>query len=254
MPHLAVVRITRHSNAQTRLRQPKGLEVTAILVLTAATSLSLSLVICRSGGPKGSAKAYLPENKQFLITRNVPSLRRAHTYALADAKEEVIRTDAADAGAMQDAEGWLSTHSQADMARNREVCDLDHDLNAKPAAAAAAASSSSASASAAKAASSSAAAAAAKAAAPAQDDDEIGDIDDMDADMSNLVVAPAAAKSAAAAASAPSAAAAAAEEFPDMEAVDDDDNVLAPPAPAKEAKADGSYLKAEEPEDNIVKT
>lgn len=222
--------------------------------------------MCRSGGPKGSAKAYLPENKQFLITRNVPSLRRAHTYALADAKEEVIRTDDADADAMHDAEGWLSTHSQADMARNREVCDLDHDLNAKPAAAAAASSSSSASASAATAASSSsssssAAAAAAKAAAPAQDDDEIGDIDDIDADMSNLVVAPTAAKPAAAAATATTAApalspaAAAAEEFPDMEAVDDDDdNVLAPPAPAKEAKADGSYLKAEEPEDNIVKT
>lgn len=55
-------------------------------------------------------KPYLPADKQYLITRNgmqrllhslltsppVPSLRRAHTYELADAKETMV--EASDAG------------------------------------------------------------------------------------------------------------------------------------------------------------
>jgi len=56
------------------------------------------------GDPKLS-KPYLPADKQFLITRNVPSLQRAHTYAMSDAKEEVL-------DATGD-EGWLATHTDA---------------------------------------------------------------------------------------------------------------------------------------------
>ena len=228
-------------------------------------------------------KSYLPEGKQYLITRNVPSLRRAHTYALADAKEEVIRSEGA--GDMQDGEGWLSTHSQADMAKNRQVYDMDDDAACGGPAASAASAVAAAAPSAAKAAAP--AVVAAKPAAPAAaaaDEDEVGDIDDLDADMSHLVVAKsAAAKPAAAAAAVVAAPAPAEEEFPDMEAFDDDENVLAPPtqhsaasaasapaaasssssssssssaaaANAKGTKPPPPVLKAEEPEDNIVKT
>lgn len=207
-----------------------------------------------AGGNKGTQKKYLPEGKQFLITRNVPSLQRAHTYALADAKEEVIH--GAGNADMDDAEGWLSTHSAQDMAQARQVHDIDdepmmaqvgqqmaktHIAGASTAAAA------------------SATAASSGVPAVAAAEDEVGDIDDMDATADNLVAAPSA--------HAAKSAAAAEEEFPDMEAFDEDDNVLQPAAPAKAtsaapAAASGSassqshpgYLKAEEPEDNIVKT
>lgn len=230
------------------------------------------LCVCdslRGIASKGTAKSYLPENKQYLITRNVPSLRRAHTYALSDAQEEVIKNE----GAGASEEGWLSTHSEHDMAKNREVQDID-DVMGKPQtkkANAAAASTAAATSSPAKPAAAPAPAAAAPvAAAAAAADDEVGDIDDLDADMSNLVVKPTAAAApvaacppAAAAAAAPApAAAAAAEEFPDMEAFDgDDDNVLAPPtahdsaaAAAASSSSSRSFLSAEEPEDNLVKT
>jgi len=36
---------------------------------------------------------FLPDDKQFLITKNVPSLRRADTYSLADAKEDLVEDD-----------------------------------------------------------------------------------------------------------------------------------------------------------------
>ena len=236
------------------------------------SSLLHACVTSRGTASKGTAKSYLPENKQYLITRNVPSLRRAHTYALSDAQEEVIKNDGEGAGAAGE-EGWLSTHSEHDMAKNREVQDID-DVMGKPqtkkGTAAAASSASAAASSPAKPAA--APAAAAPAPAAAAEDDEVGDIDDLDADMSNLVVKPAAASNAAApvpacprpvaAASAPAPApAAAAEEFPDMEAFDgDDDNVLAPPtahdsaAAAAASSSSRSFLSAEEPEDNIVKT
>ena len=54
-------------------------------------------------GEASHRKSYLPENKQFLVTRNVPSLCRANTYALHDAKEEVVEDE--------DGDGWLSTHT-----------------------------------------------------------------------------------------------------------------------------------------------
>jgi len=196
--------------------------------------------------PKGQGVDYLPPNKQYLITRNVPSLRRAHTYALADAKEEMLPSEAADGGS----EGWLSTHSEADVERNREVADIDEQLHGGSAAASKAPVQGKSAAAAASSAAAATSAAAAPAAAAA-DDDEVGDIDDLDADLGNLVVQPP--KPAAAAAPAKPAAAAsataAAEESPDMEAFDDDDNVVAPASSTAPP-----YLRAEEPEDNLVKT
>jgi ubiquitin-like-conjugating enzyme ATG3 len=209
--------------------------------------------------PKGSAVDYLPPNKQYLITRNVPSLRRAHTYALADAKEEMLMTGDGGAG-----DGWLSTHSEADMERNREVADIDDDVLQHSGAGKAQqqqhvhAGKSAAAASSSSAAAASAGAKAAAAAAAAADEDEVGDIDDIDADMGNLVVQPPAKPAAAAAAAtakpAASSSSAAAEQFPDMEAFDEDDNVVVAPSAGAGAGAVPSYLKAEEPEDNLVKT
>lgn len=204
---------------------------------------------CRSGGNRGTGKKYLPDEKQFLITRNVPSLRRAHTYALADAKEEVIR--AAGSGEMDDGEGWLSTHSQADVEHTRQVHDIDDEPLAKQMARANIGS----------AAASSGAASAPAAASPS--DDEVGDIDDMDEETASNLVSVAKPAAAPAQASAPAGGAAAAEDdFPDMEEFDDDDNVLPPPTQHDPNAAAGTtgqpqsqtYLRAEEPEDNIVKT
>lgn len=188
-----------------------------------------------SGGNKGTAKKYLPDGKQFLLTRNIPSLRRAHTYALADAQEEMLKGDA---------DGWLSTHSDADVNKSRQVTDMDDEAASKMAALKV---------SNAGAASSSSAKPAPAAAAPAADEDEIDDLDAAIAGHSS-----AAPQLAAPASSKPAASTAAADDFPDMEAVEEDEAALQPAAPAaaatQPAEAKQSYLRAEEPEDNIVKT
>jgi ubiquitin-like-conjugating enzyme ATG3 len=78
-----------------------------------------------SAGEPGHRKPYLPENKQYLVTRNVPSLCRASTYALADAKEAMVDDE--------DGDGWLSTHvggEQKLLSRGggaEEVGDMDDD-------------------------------------------------------------------------------------------------------------------------------
>jgi len=198
-----------------------------------------------ASGPPGTQRKYLPANKQYLITRNVPSLRRAHTYALADATEEVIQSGDGDE------EGWLSTHSQADMERNKQLTDIDEEMSGKvkkmnvagdkqPAAPTASAPSSAA-------------------------DDELCDIDDMNAASGDLLVKPSAPSAAASSTAAPSSstagpsasASAAASSFPDMEAIEEDDNVLQPATTSSGEGKDGEqkgYLRAVEPEDNIVKT
>eukprot|EP00455_Lapot_gusevi_P002350 TRINITY_DN10928_c0_g2_i1.p1 TRINITY_DN10928_c0_g2~~TRINITY_DN10928_c0_g2_i1.p1 ORF type:complete len:317 (-),score=80.58 TRINITY_DN10928_c0_g2_i1:286-1236(-) len=53
-------------------------------------------------GDASRRKDYLPPDKQFLVTRNVPSLKRASEYSLADEKEEDVQVD--------DDEGWTATH------------------------------------------------------------------------------------------------------------------------------------------------
>lgn len=181
-----------------------------------------------SGGNKGTAKKYLPDGKQFLITRNVPSMRRAHTYALADAQEEVLKGDA---------EGWLSTHSDADVQKSRAVTDMEDDVAKKMEEVKLGDN-----------ASSSTAASAQPAAAAAASEDEI---EDLDAAIAGNAAAPASSVAAAPAAGA------AAEDFPDMEAVEDDDAALPAPSHQADVHAGGPkqpYLRAEEPEDNIVKT
>jgi ubiquitin-like-conjugating enzyme ATG3 len=75
-----------------------------------------------AAGDKALSKSYLPKDKQFLITRNVPSLRRAHTYALADAKEQMIEQEE---GNNDTAGGWLETHvGESEKKAKDDVMDM----------------------------------------------------------------------------------------------------------------------------------
>jgi len=76
-----------------------------------------------ASGEESLQKPYLPKEKQYLITRNVPSLRRANTYELADAKETLVEPS-------DDGDGWLSTH--ADRTDKAEVKDMDDQPCAVP--------------------------------------------------------------------------------------------------------------------------
>jgi hypothetical protein len=61
-----------------------------------------------SAGDASCRRPYLPADKQFLITRNVPCLRRV-TALEADYKEDV-ELSAEDTGG---SDGWLATHSNS---------------------------------------------------------------------------------------------------------------------------------------------
>lgn len=54
-------------------------------------------------GDEGRAKSYLPRNKQFLITRNVPCSRRCKQMEYCDDQEKIIEADDPDGG-------WVDTH------------------------------------------------------------------------------------------------------------------------------------------------
>jgi len=58
-----------------------------------------------ASGEPSNRKSFLPETKQYLVTRNVPSLCRAHTYNLQDAKEQMVEDEHGDNS------GWLATHT-----------------------------------------------------------------------------------------------------------------------------------------------
>ena len=72
---------------------------------------------CREKGDASKARDYLPADKQYLLTRGVPCLRRASTLAYTDADEDAERllsfADPKDAGATGDAkeEEWVETHA-----------------------------------------------------------------------------------------------------------------------------------------------
>ncbi|KAH8552087.1 autophagocytosis protein [Umbelopsis sp. PMI_123] len=60
------------------------------------------------GGDPSKRRDYLPADKQFLITRNVPCLRRAKQMEYTDDKETEIKDEETD---NNDDDGWMYTHS-----------------------------------------------------------------------------------------------------------------------------------------------
>ena len=61
-----------------------------------------------SGGEASRRVSHLPEDKQVLITRNVPCLHRAAGYQLADQKEE------------EGDDGWVTTHVGMELKKQQE--------------------------------------------------------------------------------------------------------------------------------------
>lgn len=75
-------------------------------------------------GDKAKRRDYFPDDKQFLVTRNVPCLRRVAQMAYTDADEDAetlvnaAGQDVAKGSAEDDADDWVATHS------SQRACDL----------------------------------------------------------------------------------------------------------------------------------
>jgi ubiquitin-like-conjugating enzyme ATG3 len=171
-----------------------------------------------SGGDKAYVKPYLPKDKQFLITRNVPSLKRAHTYALADAKEEVVEN-----GSELADTGWVSTHSTDNKKDSKDdVLDLsapDTKASTKPAESNAKASEANSTSK--SVASNESKQTVATSSTNKSKDDDVPDLDDLDDN--------------------------------NLEALEKDTGTLSLGSTLHDLP-EGKILRAEEPEDNIVKT
>lgn len=80
-----------------------------------------------ASGDEASAKDYLPKDKQFLITRNVPCYKRCRQMEYASEQEKVI-DDAED-------EGWVDTHHFAEKSNVEDKVSemkLEDDENEVP--------------------------------------------------------------------------------------------------------------------------
>ncbi|KAH9083913.1 putative E2-like enzyme [Lactarius deliciosus] len=86
-------------------------------------------------GDASKAREYLPANKQYMVTRGVPCLRRATSLAYTDADEDAERLlsfgDSAAAGA--EADEWVETHAgrrtNTDSDANPRIIDDIPDLD-----------------------------------------------------------------------------------------------------------------------------
>ncbi|KZS98479.1 hypothetical protein SISNIDRAFT_472381 [Sistotremastrum niveocremeum HHB9708] len=82
-------------------------------------------------GDASKAKDYLPPDKQYLVTRGVPCLRRATSLAYTDADEdaEKLLSFAVDESNDEQGEEWVQTHAGRDPSANptsiQEIPDLD---------------------------------------------------------------------------------------------------------------------------------
>ncbi|XP_026314474.1 ubiquitin-like-conjugating enzyme ATG3 [Hyposmocoma kahamanoa] len=72
-------------------------------------------------GEEGKARSYLPADKQFLITRNVPCYRRCKQIEYCEDKEKVIEDEQDEDG------GWVDTHhydNTGSPSLEEKVCDM----------------------------------------------------------------------------------------------------------------------------------
>jgi ubiquitin-like-conjugating enzyme ATG3 len=66
----------------------------------------------REKGDASKAREYLPADKQYLLTRGVPCLRRATSLAYTDADEDAERLlNFGDSSAGNEADEWVETHA-----------------------------------------------------------------------------------------------------------------------------------------------
>uniref|UniRef100_A0A8D8RWB9 Ubiquitin-like-conjugating enzyme ATG3 n=3 Tax=Cacopsylla melanoneura TaxID=428564 RepID=A0A8D8RWB9_9HEMI len=70
-----------------------------------------------ASGDESKVKSYLPPNKQFLITKNVPCSRRCKQIEYCDEKEKIIENEG------PDEEGWVDTHHFDDSLGNGSMED-----------------------------------------------------------------------------------------------------------------------------------
>ncbi|KAL2916029.1 E2-like enzyme [Polyrhizophydium stewartii] len=75
-----------------------------------------------AAGDPAKARDYLPADKQYLITRNVPCLRRVKAMEYTDADADALLDDGADADG-----GWVATHQGRDAARHPAADAVDID-------------------------------------------------------------------------------------------------------------------------------
>ncbi|XP_075231509.1 ubiquitin-like-conjugating enzyme ATG3 isoform X2 [Lycorma delicatula] len=78
-------------------------------------------------GDEMRAKAYLPKNKQFLITRNVPCSRRCKEIEYCEEQEKVLEPDDPDGG-------WVDTHHNDpdDVGLEEKVSEMTFDTKTGP--------------------------------------------------------------------------------------------------------------------------
>jgi ubiquitin-like-conjugating enzyme ATG3 len=97
------------------------------------------LVCDREKGDPSKAREFLPADKQYLVTRGVPCLRRAQSLAYTDADEDAERLLSFDDPSAPDKEDeWVETHAGRKVAMDattnaneiQDIPDLDADTDA----------------------------------------------------------------------------------------------------------------------------
>ncbi|CAH1397129.1 unnamed protein product [Nezara viridula] len=73
-------------------------------------------------GDEARLKSYLPKNKQFLITRNVPCTRRCKQIEYCEEQEKIIEADDSDGG-------WVDTHHLEPL--DEKASDMSFDIQAE---------------------------------------------------------------------------------------------------------------------------
>lgn len=96
--------------------------------------ITLSDSSFREKGEASKARDFLPADKQYLVTRGVPCLRRATSLAYTDADEDAERLlSFGDSSAGGEADEWVETHAgreiHSDSAANPGVIDDIPDLD-----------------------------------------------------------------------------------------------------------------------------